>query len=93
MLPNRLSRRRQSGVGQRKSERLGHDLSGSGGAKELASAARRAACLAPKFLSQFQAQLPVREASSDGLHPARILGPARRQGHASRHEHAGQTLH
>ncbi|MNC19775.1 hypothetical protein D3C75_677130 [compost metagenome] len=93
ILPYRLSRRSQSGMGNRHAKRLGNHLGRRGGPQELAPAAGSCAGPASEVRRLFQGQLPIAESGSDALHFTGILPIYRRQRDSPRHNNSRQITH
>ena len=84
---------RESGVGYGESEALGYDLGCSGGAEELASAARRGAGAAAYVLGVFERYLALGEARAYGLDHAGVLAVFGGEGDAAGDDYDGSVAH
>ena len=89
--PDGLAGGGEGAVGERKAQRLGHDLRGRRRAQELAAAAGRAAGATGELGRLLQGHEPVGEARSERLHRARVLAAGRGQRDAAGHDHARQV--
>ncbi|MNI17235.1 hypothetical protein D3C73_706000 [compost metagenome] len=93
ILPYRLSRRSQSGMGNRHAKRLGNHLGRRGGPQELAPAAGSCAGPASEVRRLFQRQLTIAESGPDALYFTGILPVNRGQRDSTRHNNPRQLPH
>ena len=91
--PHRFARGGKGRMRQGQTKAFGHNLRGSGSAKELAAATSGTAGAAAKAGSILKAQFVVGIARADGLHLAEVFAVGGGQGRAAKHHHAGQVAH
>ena len=90
--PDGMSRRRESGMRQRHSERLADYLRGCGGSQELAPTTGRGAGTAQSVGRGFKGHLPAREPRPGGLDLTCVLAILRQQCDPTRDQHARQIV-
>jgi hypothetical protein len=90
--PDRLPGRGQCRVGQRESERLGHDLRGRRGPQKLAAATRRSTRAATHVGGVLERDVPFGEARPDRLNLACVFSIGGGQRDATRDDHGRQIV-